>query len=57
MLFWGEKTTTVASVKMRKLNWNISFKVLAKNRGKRSINCDPKLHDSRRVHVQFFLGI
>ena len=43
MLFWGEETSTVVSVKMRKLNWNIIFKFLAKNRGKRSINCDPKL--------------
>ena len=33
----------MASVKTRKLNWNISCKFLAKNRGKRSINCDPKL--------------
>ena len=40
MLFGGEKTTTVVSVKMRKLNWNITFKFLAKNRGKRSINCE-----------------
>ena len=43
MLFFGEKTTTVVSVKMRKLNWNITLKFLAKNQGKRSINCDPKL--------------
>ena len=40
MLFSGEKTTTEVSVKMRKLNWNITFKFLAKNRGKRSINCE-----------------
>ena len=41
--FLGEKTTRLVSVKMRKLTWNITFKFLAKNRGKRSINCDPKL--------------
>ena len=39
---FGEKRTRVVSVEMRKLNWNISSKFLAKNRGKRSINCDPK---------------
>ena len=32
MLFFGEKTTPAASVKMRKMNWNISCKFLAKNR-------------------------
>ena len=41
--FFGEKATTVASVRMRKMNWNISCKFLAENRGKRSINCDAKL--------------
>ena len=32
MLFFGGKTTPAASVKMRKMNWNISCKFLAKNR-------------------------
>ena len=53
--FFGEKTTTVVSLKMRKLNWNITFKFLAKNRGKRSINFDPKL--SLCGVTRAFLGI
>ena len=32
MFFFGEKTTSAASVKMRKMNWNTSCKFLAKNR-------------------------
>ena len=39
----GEKTRTVVPVKGRKMNWNISCKFLVENRGKRPINCDPKL--------------
>jgi len=41
--FLGEKTTTVVPVKGRKMDLNISCKFLVKNRGKRPINCDPKL--------------
>ena len=45
--FYGKKTTTanskVAQAKRKKLNWNISFEFLRKNRGKRSLNSDPKL--------------
>ena len=41
--FFGEKTTTVVPVKGRKMNLNNSCKFLVKNRGKRPINCDPKL--------------
>ena len=33
---------TVAPVKRRRLNWNISFEFLATNRGKRSINSGSK---------------
>ena len=43
MLFFWEKTTTVVPVKARKMNWNVICKFLVKNRGKRPINCDPKL--------------
>ena len=41
--FFEEKTTTLVPVKGRKMNLNISCKFLVKNRGKRPINCDPKL--------------
>ena len=56
MLFFGEMTTTVVPVKGRKMNWNIICKFLVENRGKRPINCDPKLRVTRASTCSIFPG-
>ena len=51
-LFLGEKTTTVVSEKMRKLNCNITFKFLAKNQGKQSIQKFTKIYNPQNLAIK-----